>query len=162
MNGTTPVQTTGTSFWGGMAEFAQVISAGSSFNNLGTITVTRVSDGKVLLVIPPRWGRAQPGRLTVPLGWMAAIRTEKISWSGDTLASWRLVHHHIAGDLAGVRHAETGGSLQNVNSSETDDFQGGYTVAGGTTFWYEAVRDTGGTVANPYMVVFAPVEFYRE
>jgi len=157
LNGTTPVQTAA-SYWGGMAECGGVISAGSAWTNQGTLTVTRVSDSKVLYVIPPLWGHTLTARITVPLGWIGVVRRLVLTWDGDTQAHWRLMIHN----LAGVRYSMVGGSVQRENSGTELVFGGGRVIPPGATFWIEAVRDAGGSVASPVMSAFSPLEFYRQ
>lgn len=154
--GTTPVQTTSVNFWGGAAECGMVTSAGSLFTNQGTITVSRVSDGKVLYEIPPRWGHTLTGRITVPLGWTAVIRRLILWWDGDTQAHWRLVEHNSED----VRFSKVGGSVQLENSGSGVNL-GGFVIPSGSTFWFEGIRRSGGQVADTVLTVWASVEFYQ-
>lgn len=156
LNGTTPVQTT-TQFYGGLAEDGGVLTAGASFTNQGTLTCSRVSDGKVLFVIPPTWGHTVEGRITVPLGWEANILKIIPWWNGDAQAHWRLRIHN----QNGVRFSEIGGSVHEANSGTEIGLSGGLVIPELSTFWFEAIRDAGGLVTTNYITMAAMIDFYE-
>lgn len=156
LNGTTPSVTT-TEFYGGLAEDGGVQSAGALFTNQGTLTCSRVSDGKILFVIPPTWGHTVEGRITVPQGWTAVIRKIIPWWNGDAQAHWRLRVH----DVNGVRISEIGGSVHEANSGTEIDLSGGFVIPELSTFWFEAIRDAGGLVSTNYLTMASPIDFYE-
>lgn len=155
LNGLTPVPGV-SNFYGGVSECGGVVSAGTSLANVGSLTVSRVSDGRVLYVIPPTWGHTRSDYSFVPNGWTAIIRDLVVFWNGDTQCQWRLrVHSPL-----GYRQSLLGGSISRENSGSAIDLHGGYEVPALHSFWWEAVRDVGGVGGSAFMSIFAVVEYY--